>query len=344
MPATETTQKDPVIVVLQLTGGNDYLNTVIPYNNPLYRDNRKAVGIPDNQIMHLDKDYGIPHYMAPLKPFWDDKKLAILHGVGFKDSPRSHFRAMDIWHTCEPIKVGTEGWLGRVAGPLERYGFLPTIQGQQRKQVLDRFASMYKPAIGVGAVMDYMSETGLDSLKGEDILKVAPQKYSSTVQYPNTPIARKLKGIAQVHFADLGTRIFYCDHSTFDTHAGQNPGHGALWSAVCEGLEAFMADLREHDHADNVTILLFSEFGRRVHDNGSGTDHGAAGPAFVLGEKVKGGHYGEYPSLKAEKLVQGDLNPSMDFRSIYSTILEKALKLDPKPIVGGRFEQLAFLN
>ncbi len=115
MPATQATQKDPVIVVLQLTGGNDYLNTVIPYNNPLYRDNRKAVGIPDNQIMHLDKDYGIPHYMAPLKQFWDDGKLAILHGVGFKDSPRSHFRAMDIWHTCEPIKVGTEGWLGRVA-------------------------------------------------------------------------------------------------------------------------------------------------------------------------------------------------------------------------------------
>ena len=103
------------MVVLQLTGGNDYLNTVIPYNNPLYRDNRKAVGIPDNQIMHLDGNYGIPHYMAPMKQFWDDSKLAILHGVGWKESPRSHFRAMDIWHTCEPDKVGTEGWLGRVA-------------------------------------------------------------------------------------------------------------------------------------------------------------------------------------------------------------------------------------
>ena len=115
MPATQEAKKDPVIVVLQLTGGNDYVNTVIPYNNPLYRDNRKAVGIPDNQIMHLDGQYGIPQYMAPLKQFWDDKKLAILHGVGWKESPRSHFRAMDIWHTCEPVKVGTEGWLGRVA-------------------------------------------------------------------------------------------------------------------------------------------------------------------------------------------------------------------------------------
>ena len=118
--------------------------------------------------------------------------------------------------------------------------------------------------------MDYMADTGIDSLKGEDILKVAPQKYSSTVQYPNTPIARKLKGIAQVHLADLGSRIFYCDHSTFDTHAGQNPAHGNLWTAVTEGVDAFMKDLREHDHADNVIMLLFSEFGRRVRDNGSG--------------------------------------------------------------------------
>jgi len=370
---------DPCVVVLQLTGGNDYLNTMIPYNNPLYRDNRPAVGIADDHIVHLDKDYGIPDYMAPMKKFWDDKKLAVLHGVGFKDSPRSHFRAMDIWHTCEPEKVGTEGWLGRVArefdpkkenvvqvvsmgpslprslvapgvpvacvaGPLERYGFLPQVQGNERAHVLDRFAKMYSPAIGAGPVMDYLSETAIDSLKGEDIIKVAPEKYSSTVQYPNSPIARKLKGIAQVHIADIGTRIFYCDHSTFDTHAGQNPGHGNLWSAVSQGIEAFMADLREHQKADNVIMLLFSEFGRRVHDNGSGTDHGAGGVAFVLGEKVNGGHYGEMPSMKAEHLVQGDLDPNMDFRSVYSTILDKWLGLNPAPIVNGTYEKPAFLN
>jgi uncharacterized protein (DUF1501 family) len=376
MPAA---QKDPVLVVLQLSGGNDYLNTVIPYNNPLYRDNRPAVGIPDDQILHIDNNYGFHPAMAPLKKFWDEGTLAIMHGVGYANSPRSHFRSMDIWHTCEPDKVGTEGWLGRVArqidpnkenvvttvsfgpslfralsvpgvpvacvaGPLERYGFLPTIQEQaQRLKVLDRFARMYSPMVGSG-VMEYLGTTGLDSLKGADILKVAPQKYASTVQYPDTPIARKLRGITQVHLADLGSRIFYCDHGSFDTHASQNPGHGNLWTAVSHGLDAFMTDLRQHDHADNVIVLLFSEFGRRVHDNGSGTDHGAAGPVFVLGEKVNGGHYGEYPSLKAEDLVQGDLNPNMDFRGVYSTILEKWLKLDAKPIVGGTFEQPAFLN
>ena len=378
MPATQ--EKDPVIVVLQLTGGNDYLNTVIPYNNPLYRDNRKAVGIPDNQIMHLDKDYGIPHYMAPIKQFWDDGKLAILHGVGWKDSPRSHFRAMDIWHTCEPVKVGTEGWLGRVAREFDpkkenvvtTVSFGPSlprslaVPGVPVACVGGPLEKVRLPADDPGRTAQAGSralcgdvQTGdrrpvrswttwptpaIDSLKGEDILKVAPQKYSSTVQYPNTPIARKLKGIAQTHLADLGSRIFYCDHSTFDTHAGQNPGHGNLWSAVTEGVDAFMKDLREHDHADNVIMLLFSEFGRRVRDNGSGTDHGAGGVAFVLGEKVKGGHYGEMPSLKPEHLVQGDLNPNMDFRSVYSTILDKWLKLNPAPIVNGTFEQPAFLN
>jgi uncharacterized protein (DUF1501 family) len=373
------TEKEPVLVVLQLTGGNDYLNTVIPYNNPLYRDNRPAVGIAEGDIVPLDNTYGIPSFMAPLKKEWDAGKLAIMHGVGYLDSPRSHFRSMDIWHTCEPEKVGTEGWLGRVvrefdpkkenvitavsfgpclfralsvpgvpvacvAGALENYGFLPTINDpSQRLQVLERFSRMYTPIPGSG-VMEYIGTTGLDSLKGADILKVAPSRYSSTVQYPNTSIAQKLRGIAQVHLAGLGTRIFYCDHGSFDSHAGQNPLHGNLWSAVTEGLDAFMTDLRQHGAADNVIVLMFSEFGRRVRDNGSGTDHGAAGATFVMGDKIKGGHYGEYPSLKAGDLVQGDLNPSMDFRGIYSTILDKWLGLNPAPIVNGTYEQPAFMQ
>lgn len=372
-------QKDPVLVVVQLSGGNDYLNTVIPYNNGLYRDNRKAVSIGDNQIVHLDSTYGFPSYLAPMKQFWDEGKLAIMHGVGYLDSPRSHFRSMDIWHTCEADKVGTEGWLGRVvrefdpkkenvvtavsfgpclfralsvpgvpvacvAGSLETYGFLPSIQDPaQRLAVLDRFSRMYTPIPGSG-VMEYLGTTGLDSLKGADILKVAPANYQSDAKYPNTSIGRKLKGIAQVHLANLGTRVFYCDHGSFDTHAGQNPLHASLWNDLNKGLEVFMADLRAHDSSDNVIVLIFSEFGRRVRDNGSGTDHGAAGVTFVLGEKVKGGHYGEMPSLEARKLVQGDLNPNMDFRGIYSTILDRWMQLDPAPIVNGKYEQPGFLN
>ena len=374
-----STSQAPVLVVLQLTGGNDYLNTVIPYTNPLYRDYRPVVGIPEDKVLPLDDKAAFHPAMGPMKPIYERGDMAIIHGVGYPKAPRSHFRSMDIWHTCEPNKLGTEGWLGRATrdidphkenvlttvrfGPslfralalpgvpvacvdnLDTYGLLPGVSEQrQRSRILQWFAHMYSPAIGSGAVMDYLGQTGLDTLQGADILKNAPKMYASTVKYPETPIAKKLKGIAQVHMADFGTRIFYCDHGSFDTHAGQNPIHASLWSDLNKGLEAFMADLRAHDRSDNVIVLIFSEFGRRVRDNGSGTDHGAAGVTFVLGDKVKGGHYGDMPSLDATKLVQGDLNPNMDFRGIYSTILDQWMHLDPVPVVNGTYEQPAFLS
>src|SRR6476659_1772347 len=372
-------QKDKVLVVLQLSGGNDALNTIVPYADPLYMDNRPLVRIDPERVLPINDSIGFTPTMAPIKELWDQGKVAIIQGVGYPNPVRSHFRSMDIWHTCEPDKVGTEGWLGRVvrefdpkkenvvtavsfgpclfralsvpgvpvagvAGTLESYGFLPGITNQeQRLAMLERFARMYKPEPGSG-VMEYMGTTGLDSLKGADILKVAPGRYKSDVKYPNTSIAKKLKGIAQVHFADLGTRVFYCDQASYDTHAGQNPLHAQLWTELTQALEAFMTDLRTHNRSDNVVVLIFSEFGRRVRDNGSGTDHGAAGVTFVPGDHVEGGHYGDMPSLEDAKLVQGDLNPNMDFRGIYSTVLEKWLRLDAKPIVNGSFEQPPFLQ
>ena len=373
-----STKKDPVLVVLQLTGGNDYLNTVIPYTDPLYYDNRPVVGIPEEQVLRLDEEVGFHPNLVPLRGLYEQGNVAIIHGVGYPNSPRSHFRSMDIWHTCEPDKLGTEGWLGlatrdidpkkenvvttvsfgpslfravAVAGVpvacvdnLESYGLLTGIAGeQQRNKILDRFTQMYTPAIGAGPVMDYLGETGLEAMKGADILKVAPGMYSSSVEYADTPIAQKLKGIAKIHLATVGTRIFYCDHGSFDSHANQLGMHATLWKDVSEAIADFFADLKEHDAADNVIMLLFSEFGRRVHDNGSGTDHGAAGPAFVIGEPVKGGQYGEYPSRKAEDLQQGDLAPNLDFRGLYSTILEDWLGLDARPIVKGSFEKPKFL-
>ena len=374
-----STKKDPVLVVLQLTGGNDYFNTVIPYTDPLYRDNRPAVGVPDDQILRLDERIGFHPSMGPMRDLYNKGQVAIIHGVGYENSPRSHFRSMDIWHTCEPDKLGTEGWLGRatrdldpnkenvvttvsfgsslfraLAMPgvpvacvddLDTYGLLPGISGeQQRAKILDRFARLYSPAIGRGPVMEYLGQTGLDSLKGADILKVAPQKYSSSVEYPETTIAKKLKGISQIHQADLGTRILYCDHGSFDTHANQEGALDTLWKDVGEGVEVFFDDLREHNASDNVIMFLFSEFGRRVRDNGSGTDHGAAGACFVIGDPVKGGHYSEYPSTKREDLQQGDLVPNTDFRGVYSTILEDWLGLDAVPIVEGSYEKPNFLN
>jgi uncharacterized protein (DUF1501 family) len=371
-------EKDPVLVVLQLTGGNDYLNCVVPYANPLYHDYRKLVAISDDEVLPIDDRVGLHPSMGPIRDMYNEGNVAIIHGVGYENSPRSHFRSMDIWHTCEPDKLGTEGWLGRVVreldpnkenvvtavsmGPslfralsapgvavaavenLENYGMLTGItERQRRERVLDRYKRMYAPAIGTGPVMDFLGQTGLDALKGADILKVAPGMYSSSVEYADDSIASKLKGISQIHLAGLGTRVFYCDHGSFDTHADQNGVQTKLWAEISGAIRDFFDDLREHDDAENVIMLLFSEFGRRTRDNGSGTDHGAAGVSFVIGDRVKGGQYSEYPSIRSEDLEQGDPVPNMDFRSVYSTIVEDWMGLDAQPIVEGAFEKPAFL-
>jgi uncharacterized protein (DUF1501 family) len=229
---------------------------------------------------------------------------------------------------------------------LESYGVLSSVPGlavQEKGRVLERFARMYAPAIGTGPVMDYLSQTGQDVLKGADIIKTAPQKYASTVQYADTPVAKNLRNIAQVYLADLGTQVFYTAHGSFDTHYSQVPAFNKLWTDVSSAIESFFADLHAHGAGDNLIMMLFTEFGRRVRDNGSGTDHGAGGVAFVIGDRVKGGMYGEYPSLKAEDLQQGDLAPNYDFRGFYSTVIEKWLGLQPQPIVGGTFEQMHFV-
>lgn len=374
-----TTQKPPVFVVLQLTGGNDYFNTVIPYTDGNYYDNRPSLQISEDRILKLDDELGLHPAMGPMKDIYANGDMAVIHGVGYANSPRSHFRSMDIWHTCEPEKVGTEGWLARALREIDpsgenpitgvnvgqslpralvapgvsvasvadvaTYGLLTNIeQEQQRLQVLERFANMYGPAIGSGPVMDYLGKTGLDALKGADILKVAPESYTSSVEYAASPIARKLRDIAMIHTADVGTRIFYTEHGSFDTHAAQATTHAKLWSEVSEAIADFWDDLREHDADQNVVMFLFSEFGRRVRDNGSGTDHGAAGVAFAIGPNVKGGMYSHYPETQKEKLEQGDLVPNQDYRGVYSTILEDWLHLDPKPIVNGSFEQPRFIK
>ena len=372
-------RKDPVLVVLQLTGGNDYFNTVIPYNDANYYDSRPSVSHPQEEILRLDDEIGLHPSMGPMKELYDRGMLSIVHGVGYADSPRSHFRSMDIWHTCEPDKVGTEGWLGRTTRELDpegenpitavnigqglpralvtpgvsvasvadlsTYGLLTNIERQeQRDKMLGRFANMYGPAVGTGAVMEYLGQTGLDALKGADMLKVAPSQYSSEVEYADSPVAKSLRDVATIHTADLGTRIFYTQYGGFDTHAAQADAHADLWTNASNAITDFWDDLRAHDADDNVLMVLFSEFGRRVRDNGSGTDHGAAGVSFVIGPGVQGGMFSEYPDTSPESLDQGDLVPNQDFRGVYSTVLEDWFNLDPTPIVNGQFEQPKFVK
>ena len=376
-----STKKDPVLVILQLTGANDYLNTIVPYTNSLYWDNRPKVNIPQDLVLPIDDELAFRSEVEQFKDIYDKGNMAIIHGVGFQNSPRSHFRAMDIWHTCEPESIGIDGWVAKVIRDLDpngenvlkgvnfgqglpramamrgvpvtsvnnlaTYGVFSSVRSlaseDERTQLLDSFARMYAPAIGTGPTMEYLGQTGIDALKGADVIKLAPERYSSTIEYANNAIAKSLKDVAQVHLADLGTQVFYTSHGPFDTHFDQSGSHAKLWIEISGALDSFFADLKEHNASENVVVMLFSEFGRRVKDNGTGTDHGAAGAAFVIGDRVNGGMYGEYPSLKTEDLTQGDLAPNYDFRGFYASLVDKWLGLDPIPIVGGKFEQMSFV-
>ena len=368
--------KSPVFVVVQLTGGNDFMNTIIPYTSPVYHDNRPLVGIPQDQVLPLNDTLAFHPQMGPFKDLYDRGMVAIVQGIGYPNSNRSHFRGMDIWHTCEPFEVSTIGWLGRtlreidpdgenpltgvnfgvglpraMAMPgvpvtsvsnLDNYGLMTGIELEnERHQALDIFKHMYGPAIGTGPVMDYLSRTGQDVLTGADIIKAAPEQYESTIEYADNPIAKSLRDVARVHTADLGTRIFYTQHGGYDTHANEVPTHPKLIGDLSAAIHDFFDDLEEHDADDNVVMLVFTEFGRRIYDNGSGTDHGSGGGAFIIGKPVEGGLYSEYPSLEQSRWVNGeDLEHTIDYRGIYGTLLEQWLGVEAAPIVLGQYEQI----
>jgi uncharacterized protein (DUF1501 family) len=367
--------KDPVLVVVQLSGGNDFMNTVIPFTEGIYYDNRPLVGISEDKVLPFTETLAWHPSAAGFKRIYEQGKMAIVQGVGLENASRSHFRAMDIWHTCEPDTIATEGWLAKVIreidpdssnpitavnfgrglpralaapgvtatsiGDLDNYGLMSGIELQEeRDRDLQIFQRMYTPAIGSGLVMNYLSQTGSNVLTGADMLAEAPRKYKSTVEYADNPIAKSLRDVARVHTAGLGTRIFYTNHAGYDHHAQEIPGHARLLDELTGAIENFMQDLRDHNAADEVNILVFTEFGRRIKDNGSGTDHGSGGGAFLIGENVKGGLYSEYPSLAPSDWLFGeDMAHTIDFRSVYSTILNQWMGIDPVDIVGGQYEQ-----
>ena len=365
------------LVVVQLSGGNDALNTIIPYGDDLYYDNRPYVNIPQEKILKIDNYLGFNPSMAPLKELYEKGNVAIINGIGYSEPNRSHFRAMDIWHTGETKSVGTEGWLGRAikeldpksenvltgvnfgrglpralyaknvpvasVGNLDTYGLFPDIEDDESRNIaLNAFSQMYGGS-GKDTIANFFSQTGMDAMKGADILRRAPKMYSSSIEYADSTISQSLKSIAQVMFADLGTRVFYTQHGSFDTHSGEIASHQKLWSDLSIGLADFMDDLKEHGKDKDTIIFLFSEFGRRIKDNGAGTDHGSGGVAFVIGGDVNGGLHGRYPSLQDKNQVEGDLAFNNDFRGSYSTIAEKWLGIDPTVVSNGNFTGLDFL-
>ena len=368
--------KAPVLVVVQLSGGNDFMNTVVPYTAGIYYDSRPVVGLKEDEVLPIHDTLAWNPHCAPLQAMYDQGDVAVVQGIGYPNSNRSHFRAMDIWHTCEPIEIGTEGWGGRtireldphsrnvltgvsvgkglpraMAVPgvpvtsfdnLDTYGLLTGIEdARQRSQALEVFKGLYKPQVGAGIVMDYLSQTALNVIRGSDELKKATTGYSSTVEYADNAIARSLRDVARVHLTGLGTRVFYTQHGGYDNHANEVPDHPKLLQDLSGAISCFFQDLRAHNASSEVTMLVFTEFGRRIRDNASGTDHGSGGGAFIIGDRVKGGLYSEYPSLDPARWVHGeDLEHTIDFRGIYATVLEQWMGIDPTAIVGGNFEQI----
>ena len=370
-----TTKHEKGLIVIQLSGGNDYLNTVVPYGDGRYYDSRPKVHIPQDKVIPLNDEIGFNPSMGPMKRLWDEGKVAVINGIGYENPNRSHFRSMDIWHTAEPQAIGTQGWLGRAVremdpqgenvltavnfgrglpralgcpgvsvasvGDLETYGLFPDIEDEElRMFTLEAFARMYGNVVGRDPVMSLLSKTGQDAYVGADILRTAPAQYSSNVEYRTDSLSQNVKSIAQVFLADLGTKVYYTQHGSFDTHSGELPTHAQLWDDVAGAVGSLMDDLKEHGREDDAAVLIFSEFGRRIRDNGTGSDHGSGGVAFLIGGAVNGGLYGEYPSLAEAEQLNGDLRSNNDFRSTYSPILEKWFGLDPDPIVNGQFEYL----
>src|SRR5262249_13908774 len=387
LAAAPTPQPTPVawpspehrtLVVLQLSGGHDGLNGVVPYGDGLYYQVRPQIGIPADQLIHLDSRVGLHPNLKSLKPLYDKGQLAILQGVGYPNPNRSHFRSMEIWHTARPDGAPPDhGWLGAFMAEVYRAGdspfqcvnfgtsipaalvttdapvaamqdtasfqFLaPAPMPYVKDPLLKTFGQLYTQPARKTPPLELVANNWSTVDQGVHVLGGLGQKYQAQAQYPGNPFAKTVQQVAQMIVSDVGTRVFYVQLGGFDTHSNERPVHGNLMTQLAETLAAFQADLEHHGRARQVLLMAFSEFGRRVAENGSqGTDHGAAGPMFVLGAGVKGGLYGEYPDLG--KLDQGDLRFATDFRSVYATVIEDWLGAPSRDVLGGTFERLPFV-
>lgn len=364
-------KNDNVLVVVELSGGNDGLNTLIPVENDAYYKNRSTLGIPKANVHKIADGLGLHPAMESLAELYKEGRIAVVQGVGYPEPDRSHFRSMEIWHTASTEKLPpTAGWLGRFIDQLPQpaddaalpglafTGSLPQACQADKRVIpvvgqLEEFAGAEQPdqkeialrrklstATGKSrGSIQFLRNQAAAVFRTVDKLKGAAEKYKSTVEYPGSPLAGQLKHAAQILAGDLGVRVMYASQDGYDTHSAQADAHAGLLGDLSTSLAAFDKDLRGLGLADKVAVVVFSEFGRRVDENASaGTDHGAASCLFVAGAKIKGGLYGQYPRL--DKLGEGDLIYSTDFRSVYSTLLDKWLGCPSNTILGREFAGL----
>lgn len=368
---------DRILVVVQLAGGNDGLNTLVPIDNDDYYKARPGIAIGKGSALKLNDRLGLHPSLTGLREFWDAGRLAIVEGVGYPQPDRSHFRSMDIWHSAQPQEPSPQtGWIGRSLDisqsrqndrreaacigmekqPLACIGNValpPTIQrledfrlkqtpGQSQGLNSPRWsAAVPKPETVDASDLAFLRRASQTTLSAaRQLERLVDQQTSS--QYPTSEFARKLRLISQMIAADLPTRIYYVSLDGFDTHSQQLPGHATLLRELSEGLTAFLSDLEEQGHTQRVLVTTFSEFGRRVAENGSlGTDHGSASVLFNVVPPGRGGLYGAPPSLS--DLEDGDPKFTTDFRRVYATLLDHWLQLPATEILSGTYAPLDFV-
>jgi uncharacterized protein (DUF1501 family) len=364
---------DTTLVVCQLTGGNDGLNTVVPYQDPLYYKNRPVLGLKEDRVLPIGEGLGLHHEMKGLAELYQKGQVAVIQGVGYPNPNRSHFKSMDIWQSASPEGKLTHGWIGRhfdlamAGGPLSAVAGLglstdKPLALSAREASVPCFASLadIQNMVGDGdaerllreiqgekaeagsttRIIQQANETALDAMSE---LKKRLANVSQSQQYENDPFGRGFKQIAQIVAASPATRVVYFSTGGFDTHSRQAEQHAKLLKGFSDAVTSFMAEMEACGRADKVLVLVFSEFGRRVGENGSvGTDHGKAAPMFLIGKSVKGGLYGPKPDLT--KLDDGDLAYAIDFRQVYATALDDWMGGDSMAVLGQKFETLPVLR
>lgn len=358
------------LVIIQLSGGNDGLNTVIPYRNDLYYKERPTLGVQKNNIIKLNDEVGLNPSLIPLKRLYENGHLSIINSVGYPNPIRSHFRSMDIWQTAtDSDKYSQSGWLGRY---LDYFGKQPynaieideslslamkgetmnAIATQDAKALYNLSKDPYFKNVIKHQNDTHLSEHNLGYLYKSMISAESSAKYifetsrtvSSKKEYPNNKFAKQLKTTAQFINSGLETKVFYNSLGGFDTHVNQLNSQKRLLSVYAEGIEAFVEDLKENNTFKDTLILTFSEFGRRVKQNASeGTDHGTANNVFIIGDQLKKqGLYNNMASL-SNLDDNGDLKFEIDFRTIYATILNKWLEVNDEKVLNKSFKQLHFI-
>lgn len=366
---------DRILVVVQLTGGNDGLNTVVPFRADAYYRARPTLGVPRGTVLKLNDDVGLHPQLRGLKSLHDDGLLTVLQGVGYPNPDRSHFSALDIWHCADPQRKRIDtGWLGRaseVAGDVKsgnqphgpwavhldfdalplalrgRHGAAPSIHDIASLKLDGDAAALRDVSIAArDAASDtllYVQRAAVDACENARRLEKVLQDGPGEAAYPSTGLARKLKQIAMLIGADFGSRVYYTSLGGFDTHAKQAVVHGPLLAELGDALKAFFADLASRRLADRVLLMTFSEFGRRVTENGSqGTDHGAAAPMFLVGAAGRRGVIGDAPNF--DNLIEGDVRHQIDFRGVYAALLEHYLQVNPRRVLGQAFSAPALLR